>query len=57
MTLAMGLPGADGPPADYDSAMTPEVGLAELFLSKCKDAAGSDPAGIPLCDFSKSAPH
>lgn len=57
MTLAMGLPGGATAPADYDTAMTPAVGMAELYLVKCKDAGGADPAGQSVCDFSKSAPH
>lgn len=57
MTLAMGLPGGATAPPDYDTAMTPAVGMAELYLVKCKDAGGDDPAGQSVCDFSKSAPH
>ena len=56
MTLAMGLPGAAAPPADYDSAMTSAVGFAELYLVSCK-GEGEDAAGGSLCDFSSSAPH
>eukprot|EP01043_Picozoa_sp_COSAG02_P025317 COSAG02_NODE_1418_length_12720_cov_20.079629_5_plen_58_part_00 len=57
MTLAMGLPGSGSAPESYDLAMTAQGGMAELYLSKCKDAEGSDPVGTPLCDFSRSAPH
>eukprot|EP01046_Picozoa_sp_COSAG06_P023196 COSAG06_NODE_1829_length_8273_cov_14.687424_10_plen_95_part_00 len=56
MTLAMGLPGSGTAPPDYDTAMTPDVGMAELYLSKCKDDGGDDPAGLSVCDFSSSAP-
>ncbi len=53
----MGLPGSGSAPESYDLAMTAQGGMAELYLSKCKDAEGSDPVGTPLCDFSRSAPH
>ena len=56
MTLAMGKPGSATAPADYDTAMTPDVGFAELYLVKCK-GEGEDAAGGSLCDFSSSAPH
>ena len=62
MTIAMGKPGADAAPESYDSAMTEEVGLMELYLSKCNE--GEDPAGDgdaaaggSQCDFSHSAPQ
>ena len=56
MTLAMGKPGSATAPADYDTAMTKEVGMAELYLVKCK-GEGEDAAGGSLCDFSSSTPH
>jgi len=56
MTLALGLPGGGSAPESYDLAMTAEGGMAELYLSKCKDPE-SKPVGTSLCDFSSSAPH
>ena len=58
MTLAMGLPGSGSPPESYDLAMTAEGGLAELYLSKCKDGEESAAFDEPSqCDFSSSLPH
>ena len=61
MTIAMGKPGADAGPESYDTAMSAEGGLMELYLAKCnggEDSPGQDPAaGDSKCDFSRSAPQ
>ena len=61
MTLAMGKPGADAAPENYDLAMTSEGGLMELYLVKCgggESPPGEEEAGgASSCDFSASAPQ
>ena len=56
MTLAMGVPGAESAPENYDLAMTADGGLMELYLVKCNDKEDADSAGgDSQCDFSRSA--
>ena len=57
MTIAMGVPGAEAAPENYDLAMT--NGLMELYLVKCNEEEGGDDGstGEGHCDFSRSAPE